>query len=79
MDAALLQRAPLGRLIFLFFLGIAAMPAAASGAKPGWNFHKYLVDRKGAKAWSYDTAIEPSDWKLVKEIERMLAEKGDPK
>ena len=51
----------------------------ATGAAPAWNFHKYLVDRSGAKAWSYDTATEPSDRKLVKEIERLLAEKGDSK
>ncbi len=53
--------------------------AKATGTAPGWNFHKYLVDRSGAKAWSYDTATEPDDRKLVKEIERLLAEKGDLK
>jgi glutathione peroxidase len=53
--------------------------AKSTGAKPGWNFHKYLVDRRGAKAWSYDTATEPDDRKLVKEIERLLAEKGEGK
>ena len=53
--------------------------AASSGTRPGWNFHKYLVDRKGAKALSFDTRVEPGDPKLVKEIERLLAEKGDSK
>ena len=53
--------------------------ARTTGTAPGWNFHKYLVDRSGAKAWSYDTATEPDDRKLVKEIERLLAEKGDLK
>jgi len=53
--------------------------AKSTGARPGWNFHKYLVDRRGAKAWSYDTATEPDDRKLVKEIERLLAEKGEVK
>ena len=48
--------------------------AKATGTPPAWNFHKY---RSGAKAWSYDTATEPSDRKLVQEIERLLAEKGD--
>jgi glutathione peroxidase len=52
---------------------------ASSGAQPAWNFHKYLVDRKGAKALSFATGVEPDDPKLVKEIERLLAEKGDPK
>jgi glutathione peroxidase len=47
--------------------------AKASGAKPRWNFHKYLVDRNGAKVLSYETAVEPNDPRLVKEIERLLA------
>ena len=51
----------------------------SSGARPGWNFHKYLVGRDGAKARSFDTRVEPSDAKLVKEIERLLAEKGEAK
>jgi len=50
--------------------------AKATGAPPGWNFHKYLVDRRGARAWSYDSATEPFDRKLVQDIERLLAEKG---
>ena len=53
--------------------------AQATGSRPGWNFHKYLVDRRGAKAVSFDTRVEPSDPKFVKEIERLLAEKGDAK
>lgn len=51
--------------------------AKATGTAPGWNFHKYLVDRSGTKAASYATKVEPSDPKLVKEIERLLAQKGD--
>ena len=53
--------------------------AASSGNRPGWNFHKYLVDRKGSKAQSFNTDVEPDDPKLVREIERLLAEKGDSK
>ena len=48
--------------------------ARAAGARPGWNFHKYLVDRSGAKAFSFDTGIEPSDPKLIAAIERLLGE-----
>jgi glutathione peroxidase len=51
----------------------------ATGVRPGWNFHKYLVDRKGARAVSFDTAVEPGDPKLTREIERLLAEKGNGK
>jgi glutathione peroxidase len=53
--------------------------ASSSGVKPGWNFHKYLVDRRGAKASSFDTRVDPSDPKLVNEIERLLADKGEKK
>jgi len=51
----------------------------AAGAPPAWNFHKYLIDRSGAKVQSFATQVEPSNQKLVKEIERLLAEKGDRK
>jgi glutathione peroxidase len=53
--------------------------AKATGTAPGWNFHKYLVDRSGTKAVSFNTQVEPSNQKLVAEIERLLAEKGDSK
>ena len=53
--------------------------ALATGSRPGWNFHKYLVDWRGAGAVSFDTRVEPTDPKLVREIERLLAEKGDDK
>jgi glutathione peroxidase len=53
--------------------------AKSAGARPAWNFHKYLVDRQGAQAYSFDTQVEPSNQKLVKEIERLLAEKGNVK
>ena len=53
--------------------------ASATGTRPGWNFHKYLIDRRGAKAVSFDTRVAPEDPKFIKEIERLLAEKGDSK
>jgi glutathione peroxidase len=51
--------------------------AQATGSRPGWNFHKYLVDRRGAKALAFDTRVPPTDPRIVNEIERLLAEKGD--
>src|SRR5580765_5074790 len=42
----------------------------ASGASPQWNFHKYLVDRSGAKVVSFDTRVEPNDPKLAAAIEK---------
>ncbi|MSQ63767.1 MAG: glutathione peroxidase [Betaproteobacteria bacterium] len=53
--------------------------AQATGSRPGWNFHKYLVDRGGSKAVAFDTRVEPSAPKFLKEIERLLSEKGDAK
>jgi glutathione peroxidase len=50
-----------------------AQLAKATGTAPRWNFHKYLVDRKGVQVQSYDTKVSPSDKKLVAEIERLLA------
>jgi glutathione peroxidase len=44
----------------------------ASGQAPRWNFHKYLVDRSGAKVQSFDTRVAPDDPKLVSAIERLL-------
>jgi len=44
----------------------------ATGQAPRWNFHKYLVDRSGAKVQSFDTRVAPDDPKLVAAIERLL-------
>ena len=51
--------------------------AASSGTRPGWNFHKYLVDRGGAKALAFDTRVEPTDAKLIAAIERLLSTEGE--
>jgi glutathione peroxidase len=47
--------------------------ARATGAKPRWNFHKYLVDRGGTQVQSFDTRVDPNDPKLVSAIEKLLA------
>jgi glutathione peroxidase len=44
----------------------------ATGQAPRWNFHKYLVDRSGAKVQSFDTRVSPDDPKFVAAIERLL-------
>src|SRR5918999_411321 len=46
--------------------------AKASGQTPRWNFHKYLVDRSGARVLSFDTRVSPDDPKLVGAIEGLL-------
>jgi glutathione peroxidase len=45
----------------------------ASGSAPGWNFHKYLVDRSGAKVASFASTVAPDDRRLAGDIERLLA------
>ena len=49
--------------------------AQASNAKPRWNFHKYLVDRRGEKVLAYPSDVAPGDQKLVAQIERLLAQR----
>jgi glutathione peroxidase len=49
--------------------------AKATGSTPQWNFHKYLIDRRGAKVVPFGTKVAPEDRQLVGEIERMLAER----
>lgn len=48
--------------------------ASASKSRPRWNFHKYLVDRKGEKVLAYPSDVTPTDPKFVREIERLLAQ-----
>jgi len=47
--------------------------ARASDA-PGWNFHKYLLDRQGRVVASYDSAVEPLDSRITSRIEQLLSE-----
>ena len=51
--------------------------AAATGEAPGWNFHKYLIDRNGNAVKSYGSRTRPDDAAMVAEIERLLAEKPE--
>ena len=50
---------------------------SASGEAPGWNFHKYLVDRSGAVVASFDSRTRPDDPALVARIEALL-DAGNP-
>ena len=49
--------------------------ARASGQRPSWNFHKYLIDRSGRQVTSFGTRVAPADPKLVGTIEKLLEEK----
>jgi glutathione peroxidase len=45
---------------------------AATGQPPRWNFHKYLVDRKGQVVASLPSKVEPNDKELIQRIEKLL-------
>lgn len=58
--------------------GRAATPlfrelAEAGGEAPGWNFHKYLVDRSGKVVGSFGSRVKPDAPQLVAAIEKALA------
>jgi glutathione peroxidase len=46
--------------------------AKATGERPGWNFHKYLIDRSGTRALSFASRVEPESKQMVQAIESML-------
>jgi glutathione peroxidase len=46
----------------------------ATGEQPGWNFHKYLVDRHGNVVKSFGTRTKPDDKALVGLVEKLIAE-----
>jgi len=46
--------------------------AAAAGTYPTWNFHKYLIGRDGKLIAEFSPRTQPSDKKLVGEIEKAL-------
>ena len=45
----------------------------ATGKTPAWNFHKYLIDRKGNVIESFPSKVTPTDKALVGAIEKALA------
>ena len=45
---------------------------ASTGKAPGWNFHKYLVDRRGLAVASFGSATAPQDPAIVTGIEKLL-------
>lgn len=57
--------------------GVQANPlfkelAAQTGQSPRWNFHKYLVDRRGKVVGSFPSDMSPEDPKLIAQIEKVL-------
>jgi glutathione peroxidase len=46
--------------------------AKATGQRPQWNFHKYLIDRSGSRVLSFASATDPESKEIVRNIEDML-------
>ncbi len=46
--------------------------AEQGGGYPGWNFHKYLLDRQGRVIMSFSSRITPEDPTLIEAIEKLL-------
>ena len=49
--------------------------ARATGERPAWNFHKYLIDRSGTRALSFPSRVEPQSKEMVQAIESLLEAK----
>jgi glutathione peroxidase len=64
------KSAVLGGNAHPFYKWAAAQPG--STAVPQWNFHKYLIDAKGALAGSFATGVSPDAKALVTAIEAQL-------
>lgn len=47
--------------------------SAATGSEPGWNFHKYLIDREGRAVAAFGSRTKPDDPALLAKIEALLA------
>ncbi len=41
--------------------------------EPKWNFHKYLIDKKGHPVAAWPSSVEPSSPEIAQAIERELA------
>lgn len=46
--------------------------AQRTGARPGWNFHKYLIGRDGETVRSYSSRVTPEDPRFLADLERLL-------
>lgn len=49
----------------------------ATGVAPGWNFHKYLVDRNGEVVANFGSRTKPDDPALLAQIETLLSAAPD--
>ncbi len=47
----------------------------ATGDRPKWNFHKYVIGRDGKTVKSFGSGVAPDSAEFVKQIETLLASK----
>jgi glutathione peroxidase len=47
--------------------------AGATGQRPQWNFHKYLIARDGATAVSFPSKVDPESREFVSKVEELLS------
>jgi glutathione peroxidase len=47
----------------------------ATGEKPQWNFHKYLISRDGKKILSFASDIKPDSPEFIGALEKLLEQK----
>lgn len=47
---------------------------AKTGVAPGWNFHKYLIDRNGNVVANFGSRVKPDDAEMLAQIEKLLAQ-----
>ena len=49
--------------------------AKASGERPAWNFHKYLVGRDGRTVASFKSKVDPESPEFLQKVEEYLGRK----
>ena len=47
----------------------------ATRVAPGWNFHKYLIDRRGKVVANYASEVTPASAAIISGIEKALSQK----
>jgi glutathione peroxidase len=46
--------------------------AGATGQRPKWNFHKYVISRDGTKVASFVSKVEPESPEFIAKVEEYL-------
>ena len=46
--------------------------ADATGARPKWNFHKYVIARDGSRVASFASKVDPESPEFIRTVEEYL-------